>query len=585
MKFISYVNFIILQTLNIHNISLSTRGIIEQFLHTNSLTINLSFFSQIISSGDFESYPFLHKLILSYNNLTSIEEDALGRLEMLTILHLDHNKLTQIPPSLPSSLIKLYMHNNLIMELHSNDLMNLINLQVLDLSNNKLIYMPQLTLPALITLSVRSCGLESVEYAFLKASRNLRQLLIDGNPIKCSQHPLIDIEQCYDMQTLTNDYISDEYDIPLFFDNLERKERHFNFISSFFANDGGIEKCGRLQETLPVGSAKEIVPNCWSEQKLITSFKRTNEKVASTTTTANDNKFHTNNAKGEMRENPSSETTMSIATTTISPPKAIKDENGTQPSTVMTMMMKNSSIEPLRETTNNKNLSTATKQQQQMNNLILMKTKQFKSNANSIQLSTSSVKSTITSSLSSSNTIVNDNVKMLTQLSDKKSVENVNGASLRKSEGIAATDHQHMTINQTRWEHWNAIRVESLSHPGLFIVFTISSIGVLFTLVVVYVYRCNSTRVRHLRRGGSCEHINEGTRDILNDNFNEEIRSFTIETHRSQRCGSIALDRNDNLLTTTSSTVNQCDLLPMDILNSTLNQSQPDRGHISMHLW
>jgi hypothetical protein len=432
------------------------------------------------------------------------------------------------------------MHNNLIMELHSNDLMNLINLQVLDLSYNNLIYMPQLTLPALITLSVTSCGLESVEYAFLKASRNLRQLLIDGNPIKCSQHPLIDIEQCYDIQTLSNEYINDDYDIPLNFD-----ERHFNFISSHFANDGGIEKCGVHKRVSPEGSAEEIVPNCWSEQKLITSFKRTNEKVASTTATtsaANDNKFLTNNRKGEMRGNPSSEKT------TTTTPKAIKDK------IVSTKeMMKNSSV----KTTNNKNSPTAT----QMNNLILMKTKQFKSDVNSIQLSASPK--------ASSGKIVNDNVK--TQLSDKKSGADVNGMSLAVR-GSEATDHQHITVNQTISEQWNAMRVESLNHPGLLIVFTISSIGVLFTLIAVYVYRCNTTRVRHLRS-------NEGTRDILNDNFNDEIHSFTIE-----RCGSTVRDRNDNLLTTTS-TVNQCDLLPMDILNSTLSQSHTDRGHISMHLW
>ena len=80
------------------------------------------------------------------------------------------------------------------------------------------------------------------------------------------------------------------------------------------------------------------------------------------------------------------------------------------------------------------------------------------------------------------------------------------------------------------------------------------------------------------RRNGSCEHINEG-RDALNDNFNEEIRSFTIETH-NQCMGSV-----NNGEMTTSSTVNHCDLLPMDVLNSTLNQSQVDRTNISMHFW
>lgn len=635
-------------------------------------TINLSlplFFSshsQTITSGDFESYPFLHKLILSYSNLTSIEEDALGRLEMLTILHLDHNKLTQIPPSLPASLIKLYMHNNLIMEVHSSDLMNLINLQVLDLSNNNLIYMPQLTLPALITLSVRFCGLESVERAFLKTSRNLRQLLIDGNLIKCAQPPLVEIEQCYDMQTLSNEYINDEYDTPIDYDDSERKERHLNYISSYFPNDGGIEKCGQwwwmTKKNLTSFSEQTVVPNCWNEQKLITSFTRTNEIAETTPTTseANDNKFlqlqgiaHVEGAedkKGKNEGNLSSETMNSANKTSkvlssSSSPKAIVNRQSI-PTAASIKNSQQLKVEKLAATApvsvkNNKN-NTIT-ERKALNNLILMKTKQFKTEINSIQLSTSAAKSTITSSSNNDN---NDNVKLFdkftldaikdnnksksnegvnhqqhTQLSDNKSQKNnddsANGPSLRRNvsmvmmaEGnnsIEATDQQqqqHMPINQTISEHWNAIRVESLSHPGLFIVFTISSLGVLFTFIVVYVYRCNfiNSARRHHRRGGggrhngSCEHINEGsTRDVLNDNFNEEIRSFTIETH-NQRCGAVEAgsgcsnigvvrDRNCNLLTTSSATVNQCDLLPMDILNSTLNQSQADRSHISMHLW
>lgn len=554
------------------------------------------------------------------------------------------------------------------MELHSNDLMNLINLQVLDLSYNNLIYMPQLTLPALITLSVRFCGLESVERAFLKTNRNLRQLLIDGNLIKCSQPPLVEIEQCYDIQMLSNEYINDDYDTPIDYSNdFERKERHLNYISSYFPNDGGIEKCGQwrwlIENKNMSVTVKDNVPKCWNEQKLITSFTRTNEIATTTTSTsevANDNKFilknnetaHVSSTSGEIKaeekkgwkneKDLSNETiTMEINTSTSSP-KAIlphQQQKMDQQSTTVT--------------------SSTIEQQKTLNNLILMKTKQFKSDTNSIQLSTFDSKSTITSS-SSSSLSSNDNNKnnnnptdkfyldaikdnnkgksservnhqqqQHTQLSDnnksRKDDSSINGPSLRKNvsmpltaagngvsnNGIEATDQQHMTINQTISERWNAIKVENLNHPGLLIVFTISSLGVLFTLIVVYVYRCNfinsARRHRHHRRGGgggryngSCEHINNvGTsRDVLNDNFNEEIRSFTIETH-NQRCGEGCtgsgsdgigvgrniLDRNSNLLTTTSSNVNQCDLLPMDILNSTLSQSQVDRSHISMHLW
>jgi hypothetical protein len=139
------------------------------------------------------------------------------------------------------------------------------------------------------------------------------------------------------------------------------------------------------------------------------------------------------------------------------------------------------------------------------------------------------------------------------------------------NESIDATDHQqHTAINHEFSEKWNDIRSETINHPGLLIVITVS-VGVLFTFIVVYVYRCNFINsARRRRRRGSCESINEG-RDVLNDNFNEETHSFTIETHSP--------------LTAQPTAVNHCDLLPMDILNSTLNHSTSDSSHISMHLW
>ncbi|KAL7020727.1 hypothetical protein ACKWTF_011625 [Chironomus riparius] len=717
-------------------------------------------FLNIIASGDFESYPFLHKLILSQNNLSSIEEDALGRLELLTILHLDHNKLTQIPSSLPSSLIKLYMQNNRIMELNSNDLMNLINLQVLDLSNNKIIYMPQLTLPALLLLSVRYCGLENIHRSFMKTSPNLRHLLIDGNLIKCSQ--LVEIEQCYDAvgvdvddenYTLTNEYINDNIDYNQ--NDAERTERHLNSIS-YFPHDGGYRKCGQWNESSNIHG--ETVPNCWNEQKLITSFTRTNdssderaavpnksmsiinkasesktfEKTSTTNATnitSNDNKFRNMTKESLKVKNDGnlSNETMTI-NKTIANDTHFYEQHEQQPENQQSKMkssdkMKNlkaseededelmkkaklahpvnvvktkikalNNNESINTNNGNKNLSLvsvdAHKQKINggLNNLILMKTKHFKSSSsmengslitNGIQLSMSNVdyvhnnnNNNNGTTIINRNLIVDNNSKKkvgkatTTFKSDvvgvhstttnkvnaikdngmenihyvapatnnkSKSIDGVNrlndnsssvsgnsnkgksryghynddsenrpslnrgkafedGNNNSGNENIEATDHQQqkhiMTINHTmngeKSEHWSDIRRNEniSSHPGLLIVLA-SSVGVLFTFITVYVYRCNfinSSRRRVCRRNGSCEHINEG-RDALNDNFNEEIRSFTIETH-NQCMGSV-----NNGEMTTSSTVNHCDLLPMDVLNSTLNQSHVDRTNISMHFW
>lgn len=647
----------------------------------------------------------LHKLVLSNNNLTSIEDDALGRLEMLTMLYIDNNQLTQIPASLPSSLIKLYMQSNRITDIKSNDLINLINLEVLDISGNKIIYMPQLVLPTLITLSVKSCGLENVHRQILKTSPNLRHLLIGGNLIKCSE--LMEIEQqCNEnSEALTNEYTNDYIDHDQ--DDVEREERHSNSLS-FFPNDGGLNKCRNKGSSLTEGAMpknqKDAVPNCWNEQKLITSFILTNDSTATTPTspsTSNDNKYklrstqHVTKGSSEAKNDGNlSNETMKINNNTTKDEKITVQADGmrTKPHNWQSgVPVKSEKMKNLKATAEeklmkkaklaqvnvvkmeikalnsngssagvNKNISAGSvdaHRQKGLNNLVLMKTKQIKPlsdanatsstmiakienpgersnnttiNGNSVNPSTHKTSENHTGTIINRNLIdyVNGDYRRAQSLTkfisanktkaikdnespnstnDSKSIDEVqlkdnksrNGhnssvnelplvaesmplGSHSGNESIDATDHQqHIAINQAmngeQSERWNDIRSEIISHPshhpGLLIVITVS-VGVLFTFIAVYVYRCNFiSSARRRRRRGSCETINEG-RDVLNDNFNEETHSFTIETH----------NHSTSPLTAMPTSVNQCDLLPMDILNSTLNQST-DRTNISMHFW
>ena len=670
---------------------------------------------------------------MSKNNLTSIEDDALGRLEMLTILKLDNNQLTHFPASLPSGLIKLDMHNNRITDVNPNDLMNLINLEVLDVSGNRIIYMPQLVLPTLITLSVKSCGLENIHRQMSKTCPSLRHLLIDGNLIKCSE--LMELEQCNEnSEALANEYIND--DIEYNQDDVERKEKHLNSIS-YFPNDGGSSKCKKesLTEGALPNNQKETVPNCWSEQKLITSFILTNDSTSTTTTTtttatvkittpsspftaSNDNKFreqssHKNVTKGSVKGkndgNLSSETMKINNNITMDEKITVQEkvmrtrphnwqsgeaqqqQQKQQP--VKSEKMKNSKASNVGDEKKlmkkgklalpvsgvkseiktimnnntggaNKNLSpesTDARKQKGLNNFNLMKTKQIKASDDDAGGSISHTTTMIAQTNASSNIIINTETNpsqhhevggnQSTAVINRNLIDYVNGdygkgqssngtvassstkgnnnkieaikdngslnstnksksmneehmrdnksrnghnnsvnvlplvaeslprGNIRGNENIGATDHQqNMAINQTMAngelsERWNDIRSETINHPGLLIVVAVS-VGVLFTFIVVYVYRCNFINsARRRRRHGSRETINEG-RDVLNDNFNEETHSFTIETHNC----------STSSLTALPTSVNQCDLLPMDILNSTLNPSS-DTSHISMHLW
>lgn len=144
------------------------------------------FYSQIIRCGDLDSYPLLHELILSSNSLYSIEDDAIGRLEILKVLYLDHNLLKNLPISLPGNLLKLYLNNNLLTDINVRQLEQLYNLELLDLSGNQLSYIAALPLPKLQVLNLRSTSLLSLSQSLVRTSPILRDLYLENNPIKCA---------------------------------------------------------------------------------------------------------------------------------------------------------------------------------------------------------------------------------------------------------------------------------------------------------------------------------------------------------------------------------------------------------------
>lgn len=141
---------------------------------------------QIINCGDLDSYPLLQYLDLSYSHIEHIEDDALGRLEILEILMLDHNKLRKIPFSLPVSLEHLFLQNNDIMEIPQQAFQGLNNLKTLDLSHNKLLYLPDIMLPKLQTLNLQSSDIRGISQGIIHTLPKLNDLMLEDNPIKCA---------------------------------------------------------------------------------------------------------------------------------------------------------------------------------------------------------------------------------------------------------------------------------------------------------------------------------------------------------------------------------------------------------------
>ncbi|XP_055469314.1 toll-like receptor 7 isoform X2 [Psammomys obesus] len=69
---------------------------------------------------------------VSYN----IEKDSFSIMKNLKVLSLKDNNITEVPTTLPSNLMELYLYNNIIKSIQEDDFKNLTQLQILDLSGN-----------------------------------------------------------------------------------------------------------------------------------------------------------------------------------------------------------------------------------------------------------------------------------------------------------------------------------------------------------------------------------------------------------------------------------------------------------------
>lgn len=126
----------------------------EAFTHSVRF---LSLVGNKISSvrcGDLDSYPLLQSLDFSENKIVSVEDDSLGRLEMLLFLNINKNILTCVPKSLPDELKYLSINNNLIRNLSIHDLKNLPNLRILLLQNNEIRYIQDHVFDDLLSLEM-----------------------------------------------------------------------------------------------------------------------------------------------------------------------------------------------------------------------------------------------------------------------------------------------------------------------------------------------------------------------------------------------------------------------------------------------
>lgn len=125
--------------------------------------------------GDFESVPQVRSLVLDDSHIREIEEDALGRMDLLEQLSLDNNELTSIPASLPStSLSALHLEGNRITALRAGDFHGLGRLDQLHLAKNAIVSIAKGTFDQLTRLVDSSFFYCDLGAAFHGGERDLR---------------------------------------------------------------------------------------------------------------------------------------------------------------------------------------------------------------------------------------------------------------------------------------------------------------------------------------------------------------------------------------------------------------------------
>lgn len=132
-----------------------------------------------VRCGDFDSYPLLQSLDFSDNKVVSVEDDSLGRLEMLLFLNINKNLLTTVPRSLPDELKYLSINNNQIKNLTIPDLKNLPNLRILLLQNNDIHYIQDHVFDDLLSLEMldlSSNPIQTLSWSTFDGPLSLRDL-------------------------------------------------------------------------------------------------------------------------------------------------------------------------------------------------------------------------------------------------------------------------------------------------------------------------------------------------------------------------------------------------------------------------
>ncbi|KAI4885947.1 hypothetical protein NFI96_027871 [Prochilodus magdalenae] len=194
----------------------------------------------------FNAKPFtnatsLRDINLSHNKLQSslVERKAFAELQQLIHLHLEHNNLEEVPPSLPKTLERLHLGFNRISKITADAIRELSSITVLDLCSNrltdagikgkalsgmknlmqvnmcsnKLRSMPPDLPPSLLQLSVENNSISSIPEGYFRKTPNVLSLRLAHNKLKAVPYNVFNLSRLMDLN-LGHNQLSKSFLVP-----------------------------------------------------------------------------------------------------------------------------------------------------------------------------------------------------------------------------------------------------------------------------------------------------------------------------------------------------------------------------------
>lgn len=242
----------------------------------------------------------LQHLDVSSCQISDIEDDALGRLDLLVSLYLNNNNITHVPSSLPVNLVRLFLQNNRIVEIQASAFSHLINLEVINLSGNQITYLPSLPLPRLLILDLRASRLKRLSQSIIKMSPRLKVVFLDGNPIKCTELQSV-------AEWVTPCRVDDSFDFG-YFDNEQNPSMNDDSLDNFYVwpKQCKCKTCQSLEHLIQIDktqcNSKPIVNRTRINETLHAPSK-TEQHTVSNESSAQDTKAQLASANVDSKKN------------------------------------------------------------------------------------------------------------------------------------------------------------------------------------------------------------------------------------------------------------------------------------------